>query len=94
MVGLAAAEAASPRKVLPKAARQVFWRIAMFYILNIFILGLVVPSDSDVLLGASGANTKASPFVLAAKLAGIKVLPHIINGGIDSLDVNNIPSRY
>ncbi|TDZ28481.1 putative amino-acid permease [Colletotrichum spinosum] len=82
MVGLAAAEAEDPRKTLPKASQQVFWRIALFYILNIFVLGLVVPSDSDVLLGASGANTKASPFVLAVELAGIQVLPHIINGVI------------
>ncbi|KAF4778495.1 amino-acid permease inda1 [Colletotrichum scovillei] len=82
MVGLAAAEARNPRKTLPKATRQVFWRIALFYILNIFIMGLIVPSDSDVLLGASGANTKASPFVLAVQLAGIQVLPHIINGVI------------
>lgn len=81
MVGLAAAEAANPRKSLPKATRQVFWRIFLFYILNVFIMGLVVPSDSDVLLGASGANTKASPFVLAVELAGIRVLPHIINAG-------------
>ncbi|KAI8298048.1 putative amino-acid permease [Colletotrichum sp. SAR11_240] len=82
MVGLAAAEAANPRKTLPKASRQVFWRITLFYILNIFIMGLIVPSDSDVLLGASGANTKASPFVLAVQLARIEVLPHIINGVI------------
>ncbi|KAL2878986.1 hypothetical protein SGCOL_005685 [Colletotrichum sp. CLE4] len=82
MVGLAAAEATNPRRTLPKATRQVFWRITLFYILNIFIMGLIVPSDSDVLLGASGANTKASPFVLAVQLAGIQILPHIINGVI------------
>ncbi|KAF4540694.1 Amino acid permease [Lasiodiplodia theobromae] len=82
MVGLAAAEAANPRRSLPKATRQVFWRIFLFYILNVFIMGLVVPSDSDVLLGASGANTKASPFVLAVELAGIKALPHVINAVI------------
>jgi len=82
MVGLAAAEAVNPRKSLPKATKQVFWRIFGFYILNVFIVGLIVPSDSNVLLGSSGANTKASPFVLAVELAGIKVLPHIINAGM------------
>lgn len=81
MVGLAAAEAENPRKSLPKATKQVFWRIFLFYILNVFIMGLLVPSDSDVLLGASGSNTKASPFVLAVELAGIQALPHIINAG-------------
>ncbi|KAL1633872.1 hypothetical protein SLS58_010928 [Diplodia intermedia] len=82
MVGLAAAEAANPRRSLPKATKQAFWRIFLFYVVNIFIVGLIVPSDSEVLLGASGANTKASPFVLAVQMAGIKVLPHIINAVI------------
>ncbi|KAL8710579.1 MAG: hypothetical protein Q9220_004803 [cf. Caloplaca sp. 1 TL-2023] len=79
LVGLAAAEAADPRKSLPKATKQVFWRITIFYVLSLFIVGLILPSDSEDLLGASGANTKASPFVLAIKLAGIKGLPSVFN---------------
>jgi amino acid transporter len=31
LAGLAAAEAADPAKTLPKATRQVFWRIFFFY---------------------------------------------------------------
>lgn len=60
----------------------MFWRISFFYVLGLFILGLVVPSDSDVLLNSSGANTKASPFVLAIELAGIKGLPSVFNAVI------------
>ncbi|KAK2803930.1 hypothetical protein FQN51_002816 [Onygenales sp. PD_10] len=82
MVGLAAAETVNPAKSIPKASKQVFWRILIFYIINILLLGLNVPSDSEVLLGAVGPNSKASPFVLAVQLAGIKVLPHIINAVI------------
>ncbi|KAL8649421.1 MAG: hypothetical protein Q9226_005586 [Calogaya cf. arnoldii] len=82
LVGLAAAEAEDPRKSLPKATKQVFWRIAIFYILSLFILGLILPSDSEELLGASGANTKASPFVLAIKEAGIAGLPSVFNAVI------------
>ncbi|KAL8678888.1 MAG: hypothetical protein Q9186_004782 [Xanthomendoza sp. 1 TL-2023] len=82
LVGLAAAEAEDPRKTLPKATRTVFWRIAIFYVLSLFILGLIVRSDSDELLNASGANTKASPFVLAIKEAGIKGLPSVFNAVI------------
>jgi amino acid transporter len=82
LVGLAAAEAADPQRSLPKATRQVFWRIATFYILSLFIVGLIVPSDSQDLLGASGANTKASPFVLAIKYAGVKGLPSVMNAVI------------
>ena len=79
LVGLAAAEAANPRKSIPMATKQVFWRISFFYVVSLFILGLIVPSSDPNLLNASGANTKYSPFVIAIRLAGIKVLPSIFN---------------
>jgi amino acid transporter len=82
LVGLAAAEAENPQRTIPKATKQVFWRILLFYVLSIFIVGLIVPSDSDVLLGAYGSNTKASPFVLAMTMANISVLPSIFNAVI------------
>lgn len=82
MVGLAAAESDNPRKSVPMASKQVFWRISIFYILNLFIVGLILRSDDPRLMGSSGANTKASPFVLAIQDAGIKVLPSIFNAVI------------
>ncbi|KAF1979037.1 high-affinity amino acid transporter [Bimuria novae-zelandiae CBS 107.79] len=82
MTGLAAAEAANPKRDIPRATRQVFWRIFFFYVVNLFILGLIVPASSDVLLGSSGANTKASPFVLAITMAGVKGLPSVFNAVI------------
>ncbi len=82
LVGLAAAEAANPAKSLPKATRQVFWRIAFFYILTLLLVGLNLPSDDPNLLGSSGANTKASPFVLAIERAGVKGLPSVFNAVI------------
>lgn len=60
----------------------MFWRIATFYVLSLFIVGLIVPSDSPDLLGSSGANTKASPFVLAIQYAGVKGLPSVMNAVI------------
>ncbi|KAK0736967.1 amino acid permease/ SLC12A domain-containing protein [Apiosordaria backusii] len=82
LCGLAAAESERPEKSVPKACKQVFWRIAFFYILNLFIMGLVLPCDDSRLLGSVGPNSKASPFTLAIQDAGIKVLPHIMNGVI------------
>lgn len=79
MAGLAAAEAANPAKSIPKATKQVFWRIMIFYVLGTFIVGLIVPSNAEWLLGASGANTKASPFVVSIKNAGIAGLPSVMN---------------
>jgi amino acid transporter len=82
LVGLAAAEAANPRKTIPKATKQVFWRITLFYVISLFLLGLIVPSDNDNLSQASGGNTRYSPFVLSFQLAGIKALPSIFNAVI------------
>ncbi|KAG7661514.1 uncharacterized protein J8A68_004973 [[Candida] subhashii] len=80
MVGLASAEVANPRKHLPKAVRQVFWRIFLFYFLSLTMIGLLVPYDHPSLLGASG--TSASPFVIAIQEGGIKALPSIFNACI------------
>lgn len=82
LVGLAAAESANPRKSIPLATKQVFWRICFFYVVNLFILGLIVRADDDRLLNSHGANTKYSPFVIAIQDAGIKVLPSIFNAVI------------
>ncbi|PYI01300.1 amino-acid permease inda1 [Aspergillus sclerotiicarbonarius CBS 121057] len=81
-IGLAAAETANPRQELPRAAKQVFGRIAFFYLVGLLILGIIVPSDSPNLLNASTSATKDSPFVLAIRLAGIPVLPSIFNAVI------------
>ena len=82
LVGLAAAESANPREAIPMATKQVFWRIALFYVVNLFVLGLIVRSDDDRLLNSSGANTKFSPFVIAIQDAGIKTLPSVMNAVI------------
>ncbi|KAK7739988.1 histidine permease [Cytospora paraplurivora] len=80
MVGLAAAETANPRKSLPTAIKQVFWRISLFYILALTLIGLLVPYDDNRLLGSkSVTDSSASPFVLAIQDAGIQVLPSVMN---------------
>lgn len=78
LVGIAAGECENPRKNVPAAIRKTFFRILIFFVTSIFFIGLLVPYDNKSLLsGASDAS--ASPFVVAAKLAGVKVLPEIIN---------------
>ena len=81
LTGLAAAEAEDPRKEIPKATRQVVWRICIFYIVNLFLVGLIVPENS-VLYGSAGGESRHSPFVIAIELAGIKALPSIFNAMI------------
>lgn len=79
LCGLAAAESADPRRALPPAIKQVFWRITLFYIISLTLVGLLVPYDNKLLLSASGVNTAASPFVIAIKNGGISGLPSVFN---------------
>ncbi|KAJ5577921.1 uncharacterized protein N7459_006885 [Penicillium hispanicum] len=82
MTGLAAAETANPAKSIPKAAKQVFWRITIFYVLGTFIVGLIVPYNAPYLLNADTSDTAASPFVASIKNAGISGLPSVMNAVI------------
>jgi amino acid transporter len=84
VVGVAFGETANPRKNIPSAIRQTLWRIVVFYIIGVFLLGMCVPYYDESLIGATKAKTsaKASPFVLAISLAGIKIMPDIINAAL------------
>jgi amino acid transporter len=82
LTGLAAAETDNPRKEIPKAAKQVIYRIILFYVVNLALVGLVVPVNNEALNGSAGASSLHSPFVIAIQLAGIKVLPSIFNAVI------------
>jgi len=79
LVGLAAAEAANPRKVLPTAIKQVFWRICLFYMVSLTLVSVLVPYGDARLLGSEGGGAKASPFVVAINNAGISGLPSVMN---------------
>lgn len=73
---IAAGEAKNPRRNLPKAIRRVYIRILLFYIGGVTIIGLLVPSNDPGLKLGSG-TAAASPFVIAIKRSGIKVLPGV-----------------
>ncbi|KAH6971335.1 amino acid permease/ SLC12A domain-containing protein [Ilyonectria destructans] len=83
LIGLAAAEAANPRKSFPLAIKQVFWRIAIFYIVAILLVGLLVPSNEPHLIyGKSNTDASASPFVIAIESAGTTFLSSVMNAVI------------
>ncbi|TFY77700.1 hypothetical protein EWM64_g6312 [Hericium alpestre] len=81
LVAIAASETENPRRNIAKAVRRVFYRIIIFYILGILITGMLVPYDDPALLNGSGTASE-SPYVIAMRRAGIKVLPSIVNAGI------------
>lgn len=78
IVAICAGEAKNPRRNLPKAIKRVYIRIILFYILGVFIIGLLVPSNEPRLNLGSG-TAASSPFVIAINRAGIPALPSIIN---------------
>ena len=73
---MAAAEARNPRRNIPKAIRRVYFRVLVFYIGGVFVIGLLVPSNNP-LLNLDSNNASASPFVIAFNEAGIKILPSV-----------------
>ncbi|KAH6886263.1 amino acid permease-domain-containing protein [Thelonectria olida] len=79
LVGLAAAESKNPTEAVPGAIKQVFWRISMFYIIGLFFIGLLIDCNDPSLLSASSNSSKASPFVLVGKYAGLHGLDHYMN---------------
>ncbi|MEU8360986.1 amino acid permease [Nonomuraea sp. NPDC048882] len=46
LVGITAGETAKPREVMPKAINGVVWRIAIFYVGSVLLLGMVLPWTS------------------------------------------------
>lgn len=81
---IAAGEAKNPRRNIPKAIRRVFFRVLVFYIGGVFVIGLLVPSD-NALLNLNSSTASASPFVIAFNEAGIKVLPSVRWKSVDSV---------
>ncbi|KIM68240.1 hypothetical protein SCLCIDRAFT_1209652 [Scleroderma citrinum Foug A] len=86
IAAIAASETESPRRNVAKAIRKSFFRILFFYILGIFVAGLIVPFDSPLLLqpfqSASTASAIVSPYVIAMKCVSIRVLPQVVNAGL------------
>lgn len=77
-LAMAGAETANPRRAIPRACRNVFIRIILFYMLAILIVGMIVSSDDDRLNAESGTAAQ-SPFVIAVSAAGYPAVPSVIN---------------
>ncbi|KAJ5087268.1 hypothetical protein N7456_010884 [Penicillium angulare] len=78
VVAIAGSETKNPRLTIPNATRKTFIRIFLFYVLGIFIVGLIVPFN-DKSLSISTGTASESPFVIAFTRSGVSVVPHIIN---------------
>ncbi|GAB1208535.1 hypothetical protein APSETT445_007286 [Aspergillus pseudonomiae] len=75
-IAVTAGETKDPAKNMPKVVRNVFWRIILFYIVSIIIIGLNVPYNYP---GLSNGDTATSPFTLVFQQAGSAVAGSFIN---------------
>ncbi|PVU84488.1 hypothetical protein BB560_002589 [Smittium megazygosporum] len=82
IVGITAGESKNPSKSVPRAIRTIFWRILLFYVLSIFLIGLIMPYDDPDLLESGAENVAYSPMVIVLRIAGIKPAAHIMNAVI------------
>ncbi|KAI1173507.1 amino acid permease/ SLC12A domain-containing protein [Nemania sp. FL0916] len=69
MLALTAAESKNPKKDLPSAIRQTFWRILIIFIGLVFFAGIIVPYNSTDLLTAT-SKSALSPWTIALVNAG------------------------
>jgi amino acid transporter len=81
MLGLAVSECRRPHRIMPLATKVVFFRLVVFYVGSLLLLGFVVPADSPD-LASVGHGAKTSPFVLAANLAHKPALGNFFNAMI------------
>jgi len=96
-VGLAAAETRDPGTSVPKAIRSVFWRILLFYIGSIFVVGTLIPfTDPNLLHGDE--SIAFSPFTIvfqhiprfgyyASNVMNFVILSSVLSCGNSSLYV-------
>ncbi|PTI70773.1 amino acid permease [Staphylococcus succinus] len=81
LIGITAGESENPERAVPKAIKQVFWRILLFYILAIFVIGMLIPYDSAALMGG-GDDVATSPFTLVFQNAGLAFAASFMNAVI------------
>ena len=82
LIGVAAGESENPKKNIPIAIRQVFWRILMFYILAIFVIAMLIPYTDPRLLQNEASDISVSPFTLLFERAGFAAAAGVMNAVI------------
>ncbi|MDQ6423432.1 amino acid permease [Paenibacillus sp. LHD-117] len=79
LIGVAAGESEEPSKNVPKAVKQIFWRILLFYILAIFIIGTLISYQDPLLLQGDITNIAVSPFTIVFERAGFAFAASVMN---------------
>ncbi|TVY42002.1 putative amino-acid permease [Lachnellula subtilissima] len=78
-IAITAGETKNPTKNLPRVVKNVFWRILLFYILSVLLIGLNVPYNTP---GLSTKKASTSPFTIVFQMVGAKAAGSFINAVI------------
>ncbi|CAG8978355.1 hypothetical protein HYALB_00012490 [Hymenoscyphus albidus] len=78
-IAITAGETANPTKNLPRVVKNVFWRILIFYILSVLLIGLNVSYNTP---GLTQRSSSVSPFTLVFQQAGARAAGSFINAVI------------
>ena len=82
LIGIAAGESKDPGTAIPKATKQIFWRIMIFYIGAIAVIGLLLPYTDPNLLAGEVTDVAVSPFTLVLRRAGVAAAAAVMNAVI------------
>lgn len=75
VIAVTAGEAESPEVTIPRAMRNIVWRLILFYVLAIAIMVAMVPWDQST----SSSGLSGSPFVTAFSAAHVPFAAAIMN---------------
>ncbi|PYI06125.1 hypothetical protein BO78DRAFT_430034 [Aspergillus sclerotiicarbonarius CBS 121057] len=81
LMGMTILRTQNPRKAAGRAIKVTFYRILVFNIVNITLLGMLVPHDTHIIAFTQKASQPrtASAFVAVAQSAGPSVIPNLLN---------------
>ncbi|KAA9002094.1 amino acid permease [Paenibacillus spiritus] len=82
LIGVAAGESENPRRNVPIAIRRVFWRILIFYIFAILVIGMIIPYTNPDLLRGGVDDIGVSPFTIVFNKAGLAIAASVMNAVI------------
>ncbi|TDM04162.1 amino acid permease [Macrococcus carouselicus] len=78
VVAVTAGESDNPKESMPKAIKQVFWRILFFYIGSIFVIAALIPYTDPRLLNEA-SDVAMSPFTIIFEKLGILFAASLMN---------------
>src|SRR5690606_13450477 len=66
----------------PRAVRQIFWRILIFYIISLLVIGILISYRDPLLLQSGLEHIAVSPFTIVFQRAGLAFAASLMNAVI------------